>query len=402
MDVALPDYAEELFYPYRYKVLYGGRGSSKSWTVARALLIQAKQKTKRVLCAREFQNSITESVHKLLVEQIWLMGLQNFYHITNQRIVGKNGSEFIFKGLHMNINSIKSMEGIDIIWLEEAHTVSKVSWDVIVPTIRKENSEIWVTYNPENEDDPTHVKFVDSRGEPLDMDHAYIAKVNWRDNPWFPDVLAIEKDHLFKIDPDLAMHVWEGHCRTNSAAQIFKDKWLYQDFEIVDNWNGPYLGADWGFSQDPSTLIEMYINPFERNLMIRREAWEIGVELDDIPNFYDSNIPCSRKVKIRADNARPETISFVNRQGYDIEAARKWSGSVEDGVDFLKTFNKIIIHTDCPHTRDEAKNYSYKVDRLTGDVLRGIVDQHNHCFDACRYGLDPLITASGLGILDVL
>lgn len=403
MDIHLPTYSEGLFKPYRYKILYGGRGSSKSWTMARVLLLLSKQNPLRILCAREFQNSIAESVHKLLVEQIYKMGMQEFFYITDKRIVGENGSEFIFKGLYTNLTSIKSMEGIDILWLEEAHTISKASWAILVPTIRKENSEIWGSFNPENDDDPTYTRFVRPDGEPLEQDNSFIVKVNWRDNPWFPEVLKAEKARDFEIDPDLAEHTWEGDCRRNKEAQILKGKWEVKVFEPASYFHGPYQGADWGFSQDPSTLIEMYIDPHKRELLIRREAWGLHVELDDLPKFYKDNIPEYRKTKIRADNSRPETINHLKVKHFiNIEAAKKWKGSVEDGVTFLKSFKKIIIHPDCPKTAGEAKNYSYKVDKLTGDVLTKIVKKHDHCWDAIRYGLDKLITKKGNSILDTL
>jgi len=403
MDLKLPPFSKKLFDPYRYKALLGGRGSSKSWTAAQALLIIGKMKPTRILCGREFQSSISESVHKLLADQIYRMGLQNFYYITNNKILGKNGTEFIFKGIKQNISSIKSTEGVDILWLEEAQTVSKTSWDVLIPTIRKPNSEIWCTYNPEFEDDPTHVKFVDERGDiRTDMPHAYIAKVNWRENPWFPDVLNVERLHLKRTDPDLYEHVWEGGCRKNSHAQIMKGKWRVEAFDVNPEWHGPYQGADWGFSKDPTTLIRLYINQFEKKLMIRNEAWGLGVELDDIPAFFKAAIPDYNHYMIKADCSRPETISYISRKGIPIEGANKWKGSVEDGIDFIKSFNEIIIHPDCPRMADEAKNYSFKVDKLTDEVLRAIVKKHDHCFDAARYSLDGLITQGGNSILNVL
>lgn len=412
MNIKLPDYAEKLLSPMRYKVLHGGRGSAKSYTVARLLLLKGANSRRKVLCAREFQNSIHESVHTLLKEQAEKIGLDKFYSFTNQSIVGNNGTEFMFKGVRQNVDSIKSIPSITDLWLEEAHTISKRSWDTLIPTIREEGSEIWVTFNPNEIDDPTYTMFLNKDGTPVQRDDAVVIKVNWDQNPWFPDVLKKEKDHLFKVNPDLADHVWNGNCRKNSHAQIFRNKWKVAEFEPQPGWDGPYFGADWGFSTDPMTLVKIYLDTDNRRLMIRKAEFIWGCELDYIPDFFD-RIEGSRNHKIRADNARPETISHVKRRGFDIEAADKWPGSVEDGVEWLRTWNEIIIHPDCEHTNlkrgdeyvnygmiTEAKNYSYKVDRLTEDVLTDIVDAYNHGWDGARYAMQPLITKSS-SILDL-
>jgi len=402
MKINLPKWGRPLFNPKRYKVLYGGRGSAKSHTVAKALLILARQSRKRILCAREFQNSMADSVHKLLSDQIELLGMQDFFTITANGIIGNNGSEFIFKGVKTNVQSIKSMEKIDILWLEEAQTVSAESWDILIPTIRHDGSEIWVTFNPVNDDDPTFTRFINPDGTPIEREDVYIKKVNWRDNPWFPEVLKKEMEYQYQVDPELAMHIWEGECKSNSEAQIFHGKWIVQDFDIdQENWLGPYDGADWGFSVDPSTLIELWIDPVGMNLHIAYEAGGVGIELDDLPAMYDK-IESARNTKIRADNSRPETISHMQKKGFDVEGARKWEGSVEDGIEFIRSFRKVIIHSRCPNTAKEFRKYSYKVDRLTGDVTTKIVDAWNHYIDAIRYALEPMIGAGGRSILDVL
>ena len=189
----------------RYKVLYGGRGGLKSWSAARTLLLAGVERTLRILCAREFQNSIADSVHRLLADQIALMGLGNFYQVQNTTILGANGTEFIFVGLRYNVESIKSLEGVDICWVEEAERVSERSWEILVPTIRKAGSEIWVTFNPAQESDPTYQRFVVNPPP-----GAIVRKVSWRDNPWLPDELRQEAEHLRRTDPEAYMHVWEG------------------------------------------------------------------------------------------------------------------------------------------------------------------------------------------------
>ena len=190
--VDFPYKLQFLFESMRYKCAWGGRGSSKSWSFARALLVLGVKQPTRVLCAREFQNSISQSVHKLLSDQIIDLRLESFYEITQNTIRGQNGTEFAFVGLKNNVANIKSYEGVDICWVEEAQSVSKTSWNVLIPTIRKEQSEIWVTFNPELETDETYQRFVVSPPE-----NCLSVKVNWQDNPWFPDTLKLEKDVQF-------------------------------------------------------------------------------------------------------------------------------------------------------------------------------------------------------------
>lgn len=208
LDVEFPEKIGFLFEPSRYKVLYGGRGSGKSWGVARALLLMGMNKPIRVLCARELQNSITDSVHALLADQIKTLNLDSIYEVQNTVIYGKNGTEFLFAGLKHNVTKIKSFEGVDVCWVEEAQTVSKSSWDVLLPTIRKDGSEIWITFNPELDTDETYKRFVVSPPS-----NAVVQKINWSDNPWFPKVLRDEKDDLKERDMDAYLNVWEGNTR---------------------------------------------------------------------------------------------------------------------------------------------------------------------------------------------
>lgn len=379
----LPEYAEPLFEPHRYKVLYGGRGAGRSWTMARTLLIQAAARPLRILCTRELQNSIQDSVHRLLVDQIRLLGLP--FEITQREIRHLNGSVFLFEGLRYNVTRIKSIEGIDVCWVEEAEKVSKESWDVLIPTIRKEGSEIWVTFNPDLESDPTYQRFI-VHPPP----GAWVAKVSGDDNPWLPDTLVAEREYLYRVDPDAAAHVWGGECRQASDAQILRGKWIVEAFEPGADWDGPYHGLDFGFAQDPLAAVKCWIHG--RRLMVEHEAYQIGLELDDTAPFLERHIPGIASHVVRADSARPESISYLRRHGLPrIEAVEKWSGSVEDGIAHLRSYEQIVIHSRCKHTADEARHYSYKVDQRTGDVLPVIVDAANHTIDSARYALAPLI-----------
>lgn len=422
VDVALPAYASGLFRPMRYKVLYGGRGAARSWSVARALLIKAAAAPLRIGCFREFQKSIKDSVHRLLTDQIGLMQLPG-YRVTDHEIRHENGSLFLFEGLRHNVTKIKSLEGIDIAWVEEAERVSKASWDVLIPTIRKAGSEIWVNFNPDLEDDPTYARFVVTPPP-----NAWVKKVSAADNPWFPEELALERAYLYAVDPDAAAHVWGGDCRRSSGAQILRNKWIVEEFEPVTEasliaehgedvfkkqpqlratiWNGPYHGADFGFAQDPNTLVKCWIAPgtianSTGRLMIEYEAYRVGEDTDAIPEHWQRAVPGCERYPIRADSARPETISYLGRHGFpSIEGVEKWSGSVEDGIAHLRQYEQIVIHPRCTHAADEARHYSYKVDPRTGDILPDVVDAHNHIWDGVRYALAPLIRSNGTGMID--
>lgn len=298
----------ELGIPARYKVYYGGRGAAKSWQFARALISKAHHSPLRILCTREFQSSIADSVHKLLKDQIFALGLDPWFNIKDNGITSKRtGAEFLFKGLRRSIQEIKSTEGVDICWVEEAQTVSKESWEVLIPTIRKDGSEIWVSFNVGEATDPTYVRFV------LEPPPNTIArKIGWQDNPYFPDVLNQERVYLKKVDPEAYENVWEGEPRSISNACIFKGKFSIESFETPDDPNLHfYYGADWGFSQEPTTLVRSFIR--DNNLYIDYEAYGVGVDLDDIPELFD-DVPDSREWPIRADNSRPETISHLKKK----------------------------------------------------------------------------------------
>jgi hypothetical protein len=212
----LPARLRCLFARSRYKIIYGGRGAAKSWSVARALLLLGKAKPLRILCAREFQNSLAESVHRLLAEQIEELHLSGFYSVQKAVITGGNGTTFVFAGLRHNISKIKSFEGADVVWIEEAQTVSKHSFDVLIPTIRKPGSEIWLTFNPDLEEDDAWRRFV-----VWPMPGSIVQSMNWRDNPWFSDELRAEKDHLQLRDLDAYDNIWEGHCRSHVNGALW-------------------------------------------------------------------------------------------------------------------------------------------------------------------------------------
>lgn len=393
----LPAYAEELFRPHRYKVLYGGRGAARSWSVARALLIEASQRPLRVLCTRELQTSIRDSVHQLLKDQMALMGLP--FTATEREIRHANGSLFLFEGLRYNVTKIKSLEGVDRCWVEEAERISAESWQVLIPTIRKAGSEIWVTFNPDRQEDATYQRFITH--PPPD---AWVQKVSADDNPWFPDELAAEREYLFRVDPDSAAHVWGGETREATDAQVLRGKWISEEFTPGPLWGGPYQGMDFGFAVDPTTMVRLWVH--ERRLYVEHELYRVGLELDDTAAAATRAIPGAEKYVTRADSARPETISYLSRHGLPrIEGVKKWQGSVEDGIAHLRQYEQIVIHPRCKNAIAEARAYSYKVDERSGDVLPTIVDANNNCWDAARYALAPLIqnrdTLDGVEIVSI-
>jgi phage terminase large subunit len=378
-----------------YKVYWGGRGSAKSWAFAEALIRKAAALPLRILCTREYQTTIKDSSHKLLKDTISRLGLNGWFTVTADSIKSKVGAEFIFKGLHSNEEGIKSTEGIDICWVEEAQSVSAVSWRTLIPTIRKDDSEIWVSYNLIEEEDATHQMFV-VRGRT----GAIVHKINYDSNPYFSGKLRQDMEDDKAVDYHLYEHIWLGMPLKISNAIILSGKYEVREFDddLYKQAERRLRGADFGFAQDPSTLISMFI--LDKTLYIDYEAYGIGVEIDEMPEFYDS-LPDARDWPIKADCARPETISYLRRIGFSISGAEKWDGSVKDGIAHLRGFKKIVIHTRCVKTAEEARLYRYKVDKQQVDahgqpaVLPIVVDKNNHCIDAIRYGLDGYIQRSG-------
>jgi phage terminase large subunit len=283
---------------------------------------------------------------------------------------------------------------------------------VLTPTIRVKSSEIWLTDNPTDPLAPVEGYTAELRPDTRST------HMTWRDCPWFPQELEAERAYLQTVDVDAHDHIWEGHCLTHSDAQVFKGKYFVEQFEpktmtpellvVLDAaarfedkhrrglqslstqvWNGPYLGADFGFSVDPSTLVRAWV--CGTTLYIDREAWGVGVDTNNLPALYDQ-VPDSRKHVIRADSSRPETISALKQNGFPkMTAAKKGKGSVEDGIGFLRSFARIVIHPRCVKTIDEFRLFSYKVDRLSGDPLPDLKPGNDHIVDALRYALEPLI-----------
>lgn len=363
----------------RYKVVYGGRGKGASWQIARMLLYKAHKVPSRVLCTREFQNSINESVYHTLVTQIELLQLSGFRIMKNE-ILHMNGSQFFFKGLRHNIDSIKSIEGIDDCWVAEADKVPQESWDKLIPTIRKENSKFWIDFNTDSIDDPVYKMFVETKRQ----DVALLFQT-YKDNKYLPNPLRDEMEYCKEYDYEKYLWIWEGQPRSFNDACIFKGKYMIDDFETPDDAEF-FHGIDWGFAHDPTAGIRCFIK--DDNLYIDKEVGGVGIGIDETPTLFEE-IPTLKKWPSKADSARPETISYMNQHGYPrMKGAKKGKGSVEDGIEKIRGFKKIIIHPSCKETINEFKSYRYKSHSLTGEIIPVPEDKNNHYIDALRYALE--------------
>lgn len=388
--INLPNWCKPLFNKSnRYCIVYGGRGSGKSHSVALTLLIQSMQEECLILCAREFQSSIKDSVYSLLKQLIDLHNFNDHFNITQDEIRCVNGSRFIFKGLRQNIDNIKSLAGSTHLWIEEGDTLSSESWRVIKPTIRKDNSQIIVTFNPKNADDCIYREFVIDE-PPL---NAYVCKINWCDNEYLPKTLNEErladyKKYSERGDLETYNHIWEGDILLNSESQVMHGIWKVFEFdEPVDI--TPYYGLDFGYSNDPTAAVRCFV--YDNILYITHELYGRKIEIDEIGKLCEQYIPDFKKSKIIGDSAAPSTISFMRRQGYNIVGADKGKGSVEDGIAFIRAFRGVAIHPRCRGTINEFIKYSYKIDKHSGDVTTTLIDADNHAIDALRYALERLM-----------
>jgi len=382
---------EGLFKKSRYKVAYGGRGGAKSWGIARALLILGAKSPLRILCAREFMTSMRDSVHKLLCDQIEALGLLGFYEITQASIRAKNGTEFAFVGLKNNIANVKSYEGVDICWVEEAQTVSRLSWNVLIPTIRKEGSEIWVSFNPELETDETYQRFVVNP-----PDDSIQIKINWYDNPWFPDTLKLEKDALKARDEEAYNQVWEGLCRQTVDGAIFAREMQQaeKDGRICrvpyDATKPVHAVFDLGWSDSTAIWFLQFVGMETRLIRYIEDSQKtISYYLATMQTYgyvYD-------KIWLPHD-AENKTLAAAGRSIDDIVRAAGYKTEIMPRVPILDSINAArTIFPNCyfdrEHTADGLaclRHYRYEVDPETGQFSRNpLHDHYSHGADAFRY-----------------
>lgn len=379
-SVDLPEYAGDLWQPFRHLAWHGGRGPGKTRTVATGLILQSMERHERVLCGRETQRSIRDSSKRVLDDEIDRIGVRAAFTSTETEIRGPNDSLFLFAGVRGNAVGLKSIEGVTTFWGDEAQAFSQGSIDTIVPTIRAPGSRLIWTWNPDLPTDPIDVMFRGESGPPPD---SIVREINYPDNPWFPDVLRVAMEHDRSRDIDKYNHIWLGQYRQNSEARIFKN-WRVEPFDTPSNVEFRQ-GADFGFSIDPSCLVRCWIDGTQ--LFVDQEAWGLHVEINNLPELF-RGVPDSEKWWTTADSSRPETISYLRNHGFPrIRPALKGARSVEEGVEFLKSFD-IVVHPRCQHLIDELTHYSYKLDPLTGDVLPVIEDKDNHLIDALRYACE--------------
>lgn len=382
LQIQTPEWAEPLLQPARYKGAWGGRGSGKSHYFAEMLIeSHILDPNTSSVCVREIQKSLAQSVKRLLELKIHDLGVGDLFEIQEFVIKRRNGSGLIlFQGMQNHTNdSIKSLEGFDRAWVEEAQSISQRSLDMLRPTIRKPGSELWFSWNPSSPNDPIDQLLRGDNSPP----GAVVVKVNWNDNPWFPEVLRKEMEFDRARDLDKFAHVWGGEYLTRSNARVFRN-WRVDEFEAPANAMFRF-GADWGFATDPTVLIRCYVEG--RTLYIDHEAYQVGCEIVDTPDLF-LTVPQAEKWPIVADSSRPETISHMKRNGFPkIMGAVKGPRSVEEGVEFLKSHD-IVVHPRCQHVIDELTHYAYKTDPATNAVLPVLEDKHNHLIDALRYALE--------------
>ena len=379
LKIDTPRWALPMFEPARYKGVHGGRGSGKSHFVAEYIIeSHIIDPNRSTVCIREIQRSLTQSVKRLLELKIESLGVSHYFEVQESMIKSKNGSGIIiFQGMQNHTaDSIKSLEGFDCAWVEEAQSLSQRSLDLLRPTIRKEKSELIFTWNPSKSSDP--VDFL-LRGESPPPESKVI-QVNYTDNPWFPDVLRGEMEYDKRRDPEKYTHVWLGSYLANSSARMFKN-WRVEEFETPASAIFRF-GADWGFAQDPTVLARAYV--VGKTIYVDYEAYKIGCDIDFTPDLFAS-IPQSTKWPIVADSSRPETISYMQKHGFpNIVKAVKGAGSVKEGLAFLQSYD-IVVHPRCIHTIDELTHCEYKVDKLTGLITSEPKDMDNHVIDALMY-----------------
>ena len=385
LDIPTAEWAVPHLGPSRYKGLSGGRSSGKSHFCAElAVEEMVSDPELRFVCIREVQRSLKFSAKALVERKIQEMGVGHLFQVLTTEIRRRGGTGvMIFEGMQDHTaDSLKSLEGFGRAWVEEAQRLSQRSLGLLLPTIRARGSEVWFSWNPDQPDDPVDAFF---KSAPEGATHTHCT---YLDNPFCPDESKNEAARMQRVDPDGYAHIWLGEYNVKSNAQVLSGKWRVDEFEPHVSWNGPYFGADWGFSQDPTVLTKCWIA--DSRLYVEYETGGIQWDSDRIAAEF-LTVPGAKGHMIRADSARPETINELRKRDLDVRAAEKWSGSVEDGVQYLRSFEEIIIHERCTRTIEEARLWSYKTDRLTGDPLAKLQDGNDHTWDSIRYALSPLI-----------
>lgn len=405
----VPRVFQPLLAPARYKGAHGGRGSGKSHLFAEMLVARAiHQPGLHAVCIREVQKSLAQSAKRTIELKIQAHDVGHLFDVQKAEIKTPGGGLIIFQGMQNHTaNSIKSLEGYDVAWVEEAQTLSQTSLRMLRPTLRKTGSELWFSWNPKKKTDPVDALL---RGTELPPG-AQVVQANWQDNPWFHETTLVEeKDFDQRRDKDNYAHVWLGDYERNSEARVFKN-WKVEWFDPPPSGTILYGGADWGFSVDPTVLVVCFI--VGRTLYVWREAWALGCGIDQTPRLFkavdpewteqkavDPNwVSLIQRIPIRADSARPETVSHMQRNGFPLmKSALKGAGSIEDGIEFLKSYD-IVVHPNCRRVADELASYSFKIDPKTDEITNILSDKKNHTIDSLRYALESVRRAPPTAIV---
>lgn len=388
--VNFPPKLKNIFEPYRYKIAYGGRGSGKSWAFARALLLQGAERPLRILCAREVQKSIKQSVHTLLVDQIQALELGYFYTVTESEVRGLNGTIFSFAGLASHtVESIKSFEGCDRCWIEEAQTVSKKSWDILIPTIRKPESEIWVSMNPDLDTDDTYTRFVVNN-----PDDSLLLKINWSDNPWFPQVLDKERLHCKAHDPKSYENIWEGKPKTVVDGAIYADEYqqLVDEHRITKVTYDPVLKVHCVFDlgwNDAMTIIMVQKSGSEARIIDYIEEshqtldWYSNTLKQRPYNWGKLYLPHDAVTKDYRTGKSAEEI--MTQLGWSVEIVP--IGDVEHGIRLSRMlFPRVWMDKEKTVRLQEClKRYRRAINATTNQPTSPLHDEYSHGADAFRY-----------------
>jgi phage terminase large subunit len=389
-DAAIPAKLGPLTEGHRLVVLKGGRGGGKTIGVCRVLLMKALASKILILCLREFMNSIADSTHRTLTAQIEELGMKEEFEILKSTILCKRtGSQIIFSGMN-HPESVQSLYGCDVVFYDEAQRCSQRSLDILLPTVRKENSQIIFSLNPHLPTDPVWKQLILGKDNYKDC---VVVDIEWMDNPWFPTVLSDEKDACLRQDVEKYNNIWLGHTLERAECVIFNRPGQIQSYDFTPDpalWQ-PFFGADWG-SVDPTVLVKTWV--WKEDLYVEYETYDVDIPIELITASWDL-VPGSANQTIYADNSRPEIIKYLRRNGLPhLRPCKKWPGSILDGIDHLKNFQHIIVHPRCTHTLEEFSSYKWKTRKL-GDTEVIIPDEpedkNNHCCDAIRYSQEPII-----------
>lgn len=390
LTAKFPEKLAPLFKPARYKVLYGGRGGAKSWGIARALLIIGAERPLRIVCGREIQQSIADSVHELISDQVKSLGLASFYTVLDTEIRGINGTQFKFVGLRaLDVENIKSLEGADICWVEEANAVSKKSWDVLIPTIRKPDSEIWLSFNPELDTDETYKRFVVNTPP-----NAIKIPISWRDNPWFPSVLEDERRHMQETDPTAYENVWEGKCKPAVEGAIYAEEVRL----LVEQ--GRYRPVPYDQLLRVHTIWDLGWNDSMVILLAQRAASELRIIecLEGSHRTYDSWVKELESRDYRwgtdwlphdAKAANPQTgkssVEIVRALGRKVDVVPEIG--VEQGIQSARMMmRRLYIDNERDSgLLDHLRRYRRAINKATNEPGAPLHDEHSHAADALRY-----------------